>query len=105
MESIPTVGRIQMNSDLQALLQTQQQQLQSAMFWLKVHAFVVYGCLVCCAVFSMLSFWKLCQIYNALRVPFRPQLHSSPSSAPSIDQLRVAFDSAMKGESRYLSKP
>lgn len=66
-----------------------------------------YASLVICAVFSILIFWKLCQIQKQL--PGRPQSPYSPKSPPeklAAHDLRPppATPQIGQDDSRYLPK-
>ena len=86
-----------MNPDLQAVYQQMQQAQQHAIFM----GYSTYAAILVCAVFSILIFWKLCQIKTLLQSPSRAkqvvQTVSHPATVAPMSR-RAADDS------RYLPK-
>jgi len=75
-----------MNPDLQALYQQMQQAQQHAIFM----GYSTYAAILICAVFSVLIFWKLCQIKTLLQssahaYPARPTVPTVFQTSPFAD--------------------
>ena len=56
-----------MNQDLQTLAEQAQQQLQQSQANVQLLTGIVITAIIICAIFSVLSFWKLCQIGSTLK--------------------------------------
>ena len=74
-----------MTPELQALLQQAQQAQQHALTQTYFLGYTTFACIVVCALFSTLIFWKLCQIQKTLGAAPR-----SAVSAPQQQTLAAA---------------
>jgi len=75
-----------MTPELQQILDSQQEALRQAQFKMNFLAYSTYAAIIICAVFSVLIFWKLCQIQKQLRLPAtREKTALSPSAVIPID--------------------
>jgi hypothetical protein len=72
-----------MNPDLQAVYQQMQQAQQHAIFM----GYSTYAAILVCAVFSVLTFWKLCQIKTLLQ--------SSTHAYPARQTVSTVFQTSL----------
>ena len=88
-----------MNPDMQAVYQQMQQAQQHVMFI----GYSTYAAIIICAIFSVLIFWKLCQIKSLLQSS--PHTHSmKPAAQPASPFAAKPTSPRADDESRFMPK-
>ena len=62
-----------MTPEFQNLINQSQQNLAAAQFKMYLLVYSTYAAILICAIFSILIFWKLCQIHKHLTATDQPQ--------------------------------
>jgi hypothetical protein len=95
-----------MPPELQQMINAQQQAVQQAEFKMYFLGYTTYAAIIICAVFTVLIFWKLCQIQRHLAAGptvGQPSRFTPPATPPA--EVRVPSGPRMaQDDSRYMPK-
>jgi|ERR1035437_3656838 hypothetical protein len=79
-----------MTPEMQNMIQQAQQANEHALFQAKLLGYSTYAAICICAVFSILIFWKLCQIQKLLATNSLLQTASQPVNPFTDSEARIA---------------